>query len=380
MSRRDFPRATVACTFAVLALAMTSQGCRSFRYQVGDALSPDWMKSSATKERYALYTNNAQNYYDLAGQAMLEGDAQKARRNYYQAEAQFKHALDYDSYSFKAHLGAGYAMLAQETYEKVEESIEFLEVADDLRPGEWRVSHGLARAHQILARMDGEEMDRLTARRERASEGDRVALDAKVAALKAGRMRHLQNSLDRTHQLMRDAPDQHQGYVLLGTTYALLHQYDRAIQNLETYIEKARTSRVAWRKMRRAGVLPEGVTGSMDQVDQKIRRNLVKDAEAKDLLATIYKNRGEYKKAIAMIDSIYEVNPAALPKFLPARAQMKAKVGDYDGAVEDLNVFIRKLSNAGYGYDDLVKRAMFMRTEYAEQATKAKIAASNTAP
>jgi len=125
-------------------------------------------------------------------------------------------------------------------------------------------------------------------------------------------------------------------------------------------------------------VLPRGVTGTMSQVDQKIRRNLIQDAEAKDLLATIYKNRGQYRKAIETLDSIYEVNPTAVPRYLPARAQMKAKVGDYEGAIEDLNKFVRKLGGSGYSYDDVVKRAMFLRAEYAKEVARAAVAKPKT--
>jgi tetratricopeptide (TPR) repeat protein len=339
-------------------------GCRSTRYAIGDFFSPDWMKSQETKDAYAVYTSNGQRYYELASEARADGDAVKALRNFRLAEVQFKKALDFDSYSFKAHLGAGFALLQQETPEKCLEAIDYLEKADDLRSGEWRVHYGLASAYRNLAARTGELLDRLETRKLAAAPADRPAVDAQILAVQAERRGYLENTLKEAHRLLDVAPEQHQAFLLIGTASAGLQRYDEAITNLERWLTLARQTREVYEKWQREGVLPRGVTGSSEELEKKIRANRIRDAEAKDLLASVYKARGEYPKALEQLNAIYEANPSAPPRYLPARAWIKAKLGDYPGAVADLDRFLKALGRSGRDYDEVVRRAMEQRDSY----------------
>ncbi len=355
-------------TLLLAVLFLGQFGCRSVRYTIGDALSPDWLKSQASKDKYHVYTNNAQNYMELAGQAKRAGNYTKAMRNYRQAELQTKKALDFNSYSFKAHLVAGYALWNQETRPKCLEAVEYLEIADDLRAGEWRVHHGLARSHQLLASRDDELIDRLERKKLEASKGSRLELEALILDIRRRRQESLERALEEAHLIFKYAPDQHQAHLILGTTYAKLHIYDKAIPRLETYIEMARSTRKAYSKMERAGVLPRGISGEKSQLETLLQGNLQQDAEAKDLLATIHKNQGDYLTALKYLDAIYEVNPKAPAKYLPPRAFVKDKLGDHAGAVKDMDLFLKKLGAADHGYDEVVRRAQADREKYASRA------------
>lgn len=340
-------------------------GCRSTRYSIGKFFSPDWMISQETKDRYALYTNNAQNYYQIGTEALLtDEDMVKARRSFRQAEVQFKQALEYDSWSFKAHLGAGFAMFNQDTREKCLEAIDYLEIAEDLRSGEWRVELGLTRSYQLLARENSTRAGALEARQPRVTEGEKLQIEARVRDLNHERVGFLEQALKHAHGIVKRAPDQSRGILLIGMTCADLHRYEEAIPSLKQYIAQAKQTREMFEKWKNEGVLPAGFTGTKGELNQKIQNNLKHDAEAKDLLALIYKNQGDYVNALEYLESIYEVNPSAPKRYLPSRAWIKARLGDYRGAVDDLDNFIRSLGATGRRYDSLVRRAMADREQY----------------
>lgn len=342
-------------------------GCRSTRYSIGAFFSPDWLKSKETKDRYLVHSNNAQNFYSLGTEAKSRGDMRRAIRSYRQAETQFKRAIEYDGYSFKAHLGAAYAMMQQGTPDKYIEAIDYLGIAEDLRGGDWRVYFGLARCYLDLAVLDGRLIDRLRAKKSGLSESDRMVVDARILAARERITANLEEALEQTDYIKRYSPDQHQAFLITGLASAQLHRYDEAIPNLKRYIDMAERSRQVWRKWLEKGP-SSAVRGnreaSREELRLKIQKNLIWDAEAKDVLATIYKNKGEYAKAIKLIDSIYETNPNALPRFMASRAQLKAETGDYAGAVDDLDRFLRALGRSGHEYDELVDRTMKLRREY----------------
>lgn len=362
-----------ALTFLMLVVVGLT-GCRSTRYAIGSFFSPDWLKSKDTKDRYLVHSNNAQNYYSLGTDALFKGDTQRAMRNYRQAETQFKRAIEYDGYSFKAHLGAAFAMKQQRTRDKLIEALDYLGIADDLRSGDWRVYYGFADCYLLLATLDGQLIDRLGAQLPKLSESDRMVANAQMVAAKERRTGYLELALSQTENIKRYSPDQHQAFLITGLASAQLHRYDEAIPNLERYIEMAKRSREVYRKWLDKGV-PKSVRGdregSREELRTKIQKNLMEDAKAKDILATIYKYRGDFAKAVKWIDSIYEANPQALPRFLAARAQLKAEMGDYPGAVEDMDAFLRALGRSGHEYDAIVQRAMQLRREYLAKARPA---------
>ena len=355
-------------TLLLTVLLLGQFGCRSVRYKIGDALSPDWLKSQATMDKYHVYTNNAQNYMDLAGRAKQQGKYPKAMRNYRQAEMQARKALEFNGYSFKAHLIAGDAQWNQETRAKCLEAVEFLEKANDLRTGEWRVHRGLARAHQLLASRDDDLIDRLERDKLKVSKGNRLEMEARILDIRRRRQESLERTLREAQKIFEAAPDQPQAHLILGTTYDKLHTYDKAIPRLETYLEMARSTRKAYRQWEKDGVLPRGVSGPKSQLENLLQGNLQQDAEAKDLLATIYKNQGDYLQALKYLNAIYEVNPQAPAKYLPPRAFIKDKLGDPAGAVKDMDLFLQKLGAADHEFDEVIRRAMADREKYASRA------------
>ena len=347
-----------------LALILT-MGCRSTRYDIGKFFSPDWMRSSDSKEKYTLYTNSAQNYIDLGSTALDKNDPSKARRHFRQAEVQFKKAIESDGYSFKAHLGTGFALLKQNTREKVLEGIDYLQIANDLRPGEWRVHYGLASAHQTLARLDGAVLDGLLVRLKAARiESDKLLLEGNIHEVQSRRNAELESALLEAREIQKHAPDQHQAFFIIGTTCADLGRFNEATENLNRFVQLAKQTRDVYECWKKAGALPRGWTGKKSELDRKIHKNLVLDAEAKDLLAALYRDQGDYLKALDFLNAIYETNPHALPRFLPARAQVKAKLGDYAGAVSDLDRYLRALGKADQEYDATARRATLLREEY----------------
>ncbi len=366
-----------AIAFAALAAVIATTGCRSTRYSIGDALSPDWLKSSDTKQKYALYTNNAQNYYDLGSRALAAGDGRKALRNFGQAEAQFKKALDYEGYSFKAHLGAAYAMMNQASRVKLLESIEYLGIADDLRSGDWRVKHGYARAYQMLAKIDGDEINKLQDAKSNARPDQTLHLDARIGELQNRRRGYLAQTLTYTDEMMAAAPEQHQGFLLRGTTNAELGDYPTAIKNLEKFLELAEESRSVYEKWRKDG-RPKGATGDESDLERLIRRNLERDAEARSLLGTVHYTQGDYAKAVAILSSIYEINPSAPGRYRPEIAQSLAKLGRYRDAIAQMDLFIRALGRSGHDYDEIVRRAMAMKERYLQQMAAVETGATPT--
>lgn len=366
-----------AVALAALAVILATTGCRSARYSIGDALSPDWLKSSDTKQKYTLYTNNAQNYYDLGSRALAAGDGRKALRNFGQAEAQFKKAMEFEGYSFKAYLGAAYAMMNQASRIKLLESIEYLGIADDLRSGDWRVKHGYARAYQMLAKIDGDEINQLEDAKMDARPDRAMQLDGRIGELQHRRRGYLAKTLTYTDEMMEAAPEQHQGYLLRGTTNAELGDYPTAISNLQKFLELAEQSRAVYEKWRKDG-RPQGATGDESDLDRLIRRNLERDAEARSLLGTVYYTQGEYGRAVSILSSIYEINPDAPARYRPEIAQSLAKLGRYREAIAQMDVFIRALGRSGHDYDEIVRRAMAMKDRYLQQMAAIETGAKPT--
>ena len=77
--------------------------------------------------------------------------------------------------------------------------------------------------------------------------------------------------------------------------------------------------------------------------------------------ATVLNDMGRTEKALEQLDAVVQLDPA-LPQGYSLRAELRAKLGDFAGAIEDLDRFLG-LSDAPFEDPD-VKRAFELRTSW----------------
>lgn len=143
----------------------------------------------------------------------------------------------------------------------------------------------------------------------------------------------------------------------LQRVHALLGNLEESLRYSEELLARSGEELVTWRRMLTQEDLTEREE-SFFRENERIAVTLQSDTHL--FASTILNRLGRPDEAIEHLDAVVAEEPE-LPQAYSLRAQLRKKVGDYQGAIEDLDQFLR-LSDQPFEHPD-VKRAFELRVE-----------------
>lgn len=143
----------------------------------------------------------------------------------------------------------------------------------------------------------------------------------------------------------------------LQRIHALAGNYEKSLEWSGRLLERTNEELVSWRRMLRE----EDLTDSEEELFRKNERRAVDlQTETHIFAATLLFRQQRYEEALAHLDALV-VNEPELAQAYSMRGQLRARVGQYAGAVQDLDRYLA-LSEEPYEHPN-VKRAFELRAE-----------------
>lgn len=148
----------------------------------------------------------------------------------------------------------------------------------------------------------------------------------------------------------------------LQRVHALAGNYELSLQWSQRLLERTGAELVSWRRM----LQERALTDSEERLYRKNERAAVDlETDTHVFAATLLFRLGRYEEALAHLDTLVE-NAPALAQAYSLRGQMRARIGQYEGAIEDLDRYLA-LSDAPYEHPD-IKRAFELRADAEKQS------------
>jgi tetratricopeptide (TPR) repeat protein len=143
----------------------------------------------------------------------------------------------------------------------------------------------------------------------------------------------------------------------LQRIHALAGDYERSLEWSQRLLERTQAELVSWRRMLQEKDLQE----SEEVLFRKNERAALDlETDTHIFAATLLFRLQRYDEALAHLD-VLVTNAPDLAQAYSLRGQMRARVGQYEGAVQDLDRYLA-LSDAPFEHPD-VKRAFELRAE-----------------
>jgi len=334
----------------IVALLVALPACRGIIPRTGkvlDHLVPD---SGESRRLYTLYAGNGQRYFDGG--------------KFAQAEDQFLKALEQDTYSHKANLGAAWSALHQGTPQKLQTAIERFDRTIDLNGSDSRAWLGLGMAHAELGLRQLREAEAADEKHPQAKEPERSRLTAEAKRLRGESARNFEeakDALERTLKLHRDDP---RALLALGNVAANQNDFAAAERHYRKYVDLARQTREIFQKRKSTAETEEERKALVD----KINRNVKDEGRARDMLAAIYFKQERHQDALAELNAILDIDAQPPDNVYLLRAQCLALAGQYGEAVQDVDRFLKYTSRK---FDPMVEQAYKLKDEYSRKLASA---------
>jgi tetratricopeptide (TPR) repeat protein len=334
----------------LVALLVALPACRGMLPKTGKALDHLVPDSAESKRLYTLYAGNGQRYFDGG--------------KYAQAEDQFLRALEQDTYSHKANLGAGWSALQQGTPAKLETAIERFNRTIDLDDSDSRAWLGLGVAHAELGLRQLRESEAADEKHPTAKEPERSQLASDAKRLRGESTRNFaegREALEKTLQLHRDDP---RALLALGNIAANQNDFATAERHYRKYVDLARQTREIFQKRKPTLETEDDRKAMVD----KINRNVKDEGRARDMLAAIYFKQERHQDALAELNTILDIDVQPPDNVYLLRAQCLASSGKYEDAVQDVDRFLKYTARK---FDPLVEEAYKLKDEYSRKLASA---------
>jgi tetratricopeptide (TPR) repeat protein len=148
----------------------------------------------------------------------------------------------------------------------------------------------------------------------------------------------------------------------LQRIHALTGDYEQSLDWSQRLLERTRGESTAWQRLLQEKSLT-------DKEEALYRKNLRDAADLENdthiFAATLLFRLQRYEEALQHLDRVVESSPE-LPQAYSLRGQMRARVGQYEGAIEDLDRYLA-LSDAPYENPE-IRRAFELRAEAEKKA------------
>ncbi|HET6203678.1 MAG TPA: tetratricopeptide repeat protein [Planctomycetota bacterium] len=285
--------------------------------------------SSQQRRALDLHRQNAEYWYDA-------GDLNRAQQ-------QARQALEIDPADREILLLLGWIHLKKGTRDDVYEAERYLSrvVGGGLFRKRWyKATLGLG----LALRRQG---DYLRDAADRVERGD-IRLDAaKDPAREAERMRRraeekVAGAIELLEETVAFNPKDPHPLALdnLQQLHALHGDAEASLANGRRFVEQARVSRLFWsRKLEQPELSAE---------DERIARarlaeNLAREVESRGLAANVLFKQGRFAEAAVELDALLSLDPERTDEYFN-RARCRAELGRKEGAVADMEEFLRRTS------------------------------------
>ncbi|MCI0589442.1 MAG: tetratricopeptide repeat protein [Planctomycetes bacterium] len=126
----------------------------------------------------------------------------------------------------------------------------------------------------------------------------------------------------------------------LQQLHALRGETERSLACGTRFVEQARASRQFWTRK-----LEEPSLSAEDEriARERLAENLVREVESRGLAANLLFKRGRYAEAAVELDALLSLDPDR-PEEYYNRARCRGELGEREGAVSDLQEFLRRTS------------------------------------
>lgn len=152
----------------------------------------------------------------------------------------------------------------------------------------------------------------------------------------------------------------------LQRVHALRGDYEQSLAWSQRLLERTGAELVSWRRMLQEKDLTDAEE-ALYRKNERMASDLQTDTHV--FATTLLFKLGRYEEALAHLDQLVESSPE-LAQAYSLRGQMRARVGQYEGAIEDLDRYLA-LSDAPYE-DPSIRRAFELRADAEKQAARAR--------
>jgi len=143
----------------------------------------------------------------------------------------------------------------------------------------------------------------------------------------------------------------------LQRVHALAGDYERSLEWSQRLLERTQAELVSWRRM----LQEKDLQKSEEELFRKNERTALDlETDTHIFAATLLFRLQRYDEALAHLD-VLVTNAPDLAQAYSLRGQMRARVGQYEGAVQDLDRYLA-LSDAPFEHPD-IRRAFELRAE-----------------
>jgi len=194
---------------------------------------------------------------------------------------------------------------------------------------------------------------------ERATEAG-TSPERRAAELAERARDHWQESLELYGRTIQDGEGSTSAMNGMQRVEALLGNYDASLEWSRLLLERSQGELDAWRNMLQA----EDLTEEEERLFRDSVRAAVKlQLETHLFAAAVLYDLGRFSDAALHLDAAIEVSPDEARHYA-RRAQVRNRIGDYAGAIEDIDRFLR-LSTDPFEHPD-VRRAFDLRGRWEE--------------
>lgn len=150
----------------------------------------------------------------------------------------------------------------------------------------------------------------------------------------------------------------------LQRVHALTGDYEKSLDWSRRLLERTEAELVSWQRM----LQEKDLTDTEETVYRKNERAAIDlQTDTHVFVATLLFRLGRYDEALAHLDTLV-ANEPELAQAYSLRGQMRARVGQYEGAVQDLDRYLA-LSDAPFEHPD-IRRAFELRADAEKQAAR----------
>jgi tetratricopeptide (TPR) repeat protein len=171
-----------------------------------------------------------------------------------------------------------------------------------------------------------------------------------------------QESIDICEELLEKGEGNTNAMNALQRTHALAGNYAESLEWSARLLERTGEELVTWRRMLQEKDLTD-TEESLFRRNERAALDLQRDTHV--FAATLLFRLQRHEEALAHLDALVDGAPE-LPQAYSLRGQVRARVGQYEAAVEDFDRYLA-LSDAPYEHPD-VQRAFALRAEAEKQA------------
>ncbi len=195
------------------------------------------------------------------------------------------------------------------------------------------------------------------------SEGTRTPMDvadpaAKAAELEETSREYLVESLELYESALVNGEGSTRTKNGLQRVNALLGHHAESLRWSAQVLEAADLEYATWRRMLEGGDLTEDEE-ELFRTNEAAAQRLI--AETHLFAASVSNDLGQHHEAVLHLDEVEKIDPARTETF-SLRAQLHAKLGDYDLAIRDLDQFLRLADHLPFEHPD-IRRAFDLRSD-----------------